>query len=123
MKPKYPKFAEDLRIWRKEAGVTQKELSEKTGISLSSITKYETGERHPREEQLDKIFDALGLEKTNVVINLVEGVNDITEEDLIYIKEEIDRILENLSPKFAKKLYEYTLDLQLLDRIDRFRRE
>lgn len=36
-----------LKNLRKEKGITQKELSTKTGISLSSIKQYELGKRIP----------------------------------------------------------------------------
>lgn len=122
MEKKYSNFAQDLRIWRKEAGLTQTELAKKSGISYSSICKYETGERKPKEEQVYRLMDALGFERREKLKNMDEGLFDLTEDDLIFIKEEVDRIMENLSPKSAKKLYEYVLDLQRLEQINGVRK-
>lgn len=45
---------------RQKAGLTQKELHKKTGIPMSSIAMYETGERIPslkRAKKLAKFFE------------------------------------------------------------------
>ena len=44
---------------RKEKKLTQKELATRSGISLSSLKRYETGERYPNIEQLQSISQAL----------------------------------------------------------------
>lgn len=47
----------DLRMSTK--GMTLRKLSETTGLAVSTITKYESGERTPNKENLKKIADAL----------------------------------------------------------------
>ena len=44
---------------RKEAGLTQEELSEKTGISQADISRLENGSRNPSLALLQRIADAL----------------------------------------------------------------
>jgi transcriptional regulator with XRE-family HTH domain len=56
------RFAKNLRIELIEQGWSRKTLSDETGISLSSIHKYCTGERHPKWVQLMKIKNALGCD-------------------------------------------------------------
>jgi transcriptional regulator with XRE-family HTH domain len=49
-----------LKSLRKSSGLTQKELAEKTGLSLSSIVSYENGLREPNAKSLEalvKYFD------------------------------------------------------------------
>lgn len=46
---------------RKECGMTQKELSEKTGISQSRLSQFECGERSMNSDNIDKIFKALNI--------------------------------------------------------------
>ncbi len=48
-----------IKYYRKQKGYTQDMLAEKTELSKMSIRRYETGERQPRVEQLEKIADAL----------------------------------------------------------------
>lgn len=44
---------------RKEAGLTQAELSEKSGISQADISRIENGSRNPSIALLQRIADAL----------------------------------------------------------------
>ncbi len=61
--------AEKIKYYRTGMGITQRELSEKTGISEISIRKYEAGERNPKPEQLKKISLALEIGE-NVLIDI-----------------------------------------------------
>ena len=46
---------------RKNAGLTQRELAEKSGSATGTIQQYELGKRQPRIEQLQAIASALGV--------------------------------------------------------------
>jgi predicted ATPase/DNA-binding XRE family transcriptional regulator len=51
-----------LRTFRRQASLTQEELSERSGISVRAITDIERGQRkHPHRNTLDAIADALVL--------------------------------------------------------------
>lgn len=54
-------FASRLLKARAEAGMTQRELSEKTGISTVQLSRYEAGKSNPRLPLLFKLADALGV--------------------------------------------------------------
>lgn len=54
-------MAELIKKHRVEQGFTQTQLCEATGISISTLKKYETGVRHPKAEQLKRIAEALGV--------------------------------------------------------------
>ncbi len=62
----YEKYApersltEELVRIRKNAGLTQQELSERTGISQADISRLENGTRNPSVELLDRIAKAVG---------------------------------------------------------------
>ena len=45
---------------RKEAGITQQELSERTGIAQGDISKLENGSANPSVKTLERIATALG---------------------------------------------------------------
>lgn len=45
-------FPSRMKQARKEAGLSQREVAELTGISLSNIAKYETGKLEPDLEKL-----------------------------------------------------------------------
>ena len=48
-----------IRYFRKKAGLTQKELAEKIGLSDSALRNYELGNRKPDRDTLTCIADAL----------------------------------------------------------------
>lgn len=54
-------IAELIKKYRKERGITQEELCEAAGISISTLKKYETGVRNPKLDQIRKIAEALGV--------------------------------------------------------------
>lgn len=45
---------------RKSAGLTQKQLSEKTGISQSDISRLETGNSNPSIRTLQRLAEGMG---------------------------------------------------------------
>ena len=54
-------FGEKIRYVRTMLEMTQDELASKSGIHPVSIRKYETGKMNPREEQVIRIANALGM--------------------------------------------------------------
>jgi transcriptional regulator with XRE-family HTH domain len=56
-----PSFAERLRELRKQAGVTQAQLAERSGIPLGSIRNYEQGQREPYWNVAFRLATALGV--------------------------------------------------------------
>ena len=79
---------EKIRYFRKQRGISQELLAERTGINVNTIRKYEIGIRKPKVEQLKKIAD--GLE-----ISVIEFLD-------IEIENEADLIamLKKISPFF-----------------------
>lgn len=66
-------FGDILNILRKRDNLTQKELAQKLGISLSSISMYERGKREPDFETLEAIADYF-----NVNMNFLLGKEPIS---------------------------------------------
>ena len=46
---------------RKDSGMTQKELSEKTGINQADISKLENGTANPSLKTLQRLADCMGM--------------------------------------------------------------
>ena len=70
-------IAELIKKYRKECGVTQEQLCEAAGISISTLKKYETGLRNPKTEQLRKMAEALGVSEQVFMPITVKDRNDI----------------------------------------------
>lgn len=54
-------IGETIKNIRKDQGLTQKELAEKTGLALITIQQYERNVREPKLESIKKIAEALGV--------------------------------------------------------------
>ncbi len=54
-------IGEKIQFYRKANKLTQKQLSELSGLSEISIRKYEAGDRFPKAEQLQKIASVLEI--------------------------------------------------------------
>lgn len=90
--------AENIRKFRKERKMTQRQLGEKCGMYESQIRKYELGTANPKIDTIKKIADAL-----NVSIDRLTGdsVSSIIESRL----EELDESLETVAKEADVPLY------------------
>ncbi len=50
------KFSDKVKNARNKAGMTQVELAKALGVSLRTITNYETGDRYPKKRETYKIL-------------------------------------------------------------------
>ena len=55
------RIGDNIKYFRKLRGMTQKELGDKCGMADSMIRRYENGGSLPKEENLTKIAQALGV--------------------------------------------------------------
>lgn len=55
-------IGERIKLSRKKAGLTQKELGELLNVSAAMIAQYENNLRNPKFETLDKIANALNVD-------------------------------------------------------------
>ena len=70
-------LARTIKKYRKARKLTMEQLSEKSGINLSTLKKYETDNRNPKLEQLSKIAEALEVSVFEFLDIEVNPVNDI----------------------------------------------
>lgn len=70
-------LARTIKKYRKARKLTMEQLSEKSGINLSTLKKYETDNRNPKLEQLSKIAEALEVSVFEFLDIKVKSVNDI----------------------------------------------
>jgi transcriptional regulator with XRE-family HTH domain len=86
-------IGEKIKYYRTAHKISGERLSELSGISISTIRKYESGERKPKPEQLLKISEALGI-SINTFLDLdIKTVSDLLS--LIFkMDEQLDIRLE-----------------------------
>ena len=63
------KFNDRLKGFREEKGLTQVQLSDRTGISVRMIQKYEAGKARPRLDAAEKIAKALNISADELLGN------------------------------------------------------
>jgi transcriptional regulator with XRE-family HTH domain len=56
-----PAWSAELRRYRERAGLSRTALAARAGISEQALKAFEFGDRHPKEETLNAVIDALGL--------------------------------------------------------------
>lgn len=54
-------FGDKLRQLRIDAGLTQRDVAERTGLKLSALSHYEHGRREPSLRNLRRLSLALGI--------------------------------------------------------------
>ena len=60
---------EKIKELRKRAGLTQQELAKKSNLGISSIQRYESGERSPNVEALEKIAMGLNIDVRDLLFH------------------------------------------------------
>ena len=112
------KIGENIRHARQKAGLTQKELGEKLGISQAAVGQFESDKANPKIETLLKIATALNIKLSELVPinNALDWTFEKIEENRIVreysaidtaIKDNLDKMNESAK----KKVYDYTEDL------------
>lgn len=105
-----------LRETRKNKGYTLKELSVKSGVSLSFISDIENGRRTPSAEKAKKLAEALEIDVTMLLDEDVAAMIKEVKKDAEGISDPniraIARAGKNLTPeqtaelkKFAERLF------------------
>ncbi|MGO9482359.1 MAG: type II toxin-antitoxin system Y4mF family antitoxin [Candidatus Kryptoniota bacterium] len=58
---KYAEIAEAVRVHRKEAGLSQKQLADLAGVGKTAVFDIEKGKESVRLDTLVKVLDALNI--------------------------------------------------------------
>ncbi len=70
-------IARMMKYYRQLKNISQEDLSNLSGINLSTIKKYEVGIRKPKYEQLEKIAEALGINVNHFYNTEYKTVGDV----------------------------------------------
>lgn len=86
---------EKIKEIRKKLGLTQKSLSTKAEIGLASLQRYESDERSPNLEALEKIADALGVDVGEFLPHIELPISS----NFIHYRNKSDLSIKELSQK------------------------
>ena len=107
-------IAERIVVARKKAGLTQKELGERMGISDASIAQYESGKRNPKLATLNRIASALEV-PTEELVDL-EG--ELAGEEKLDDRVFYEKIMEN-TDKLRQEIVGLKAQVQRLEDVIR----
>ena len=94
-----PKFSDMLGYLRKKQNMSQKELSEKIGVSRSTIGMYETGEREPDFETLEALADVFNVNMDTLLGKVAQNENKPAEPELDELDQELLSLAAQLTPR------------------------
>lgn len=109
-----------IKKFRKEKGLTQKQLGKACGIDEANIRKYENGKQTPRIENLEKIANAMGMSASDLIMSqMADLLPDIEIADPpVFAPKKEDEIIGyyiQLNEEGQKKATEYVKDLTKID--------
>ena len=115
-------LGERIKSARRECGMTQKDLADKTGMTYQQISQYERNERQPKVETLIRISNALNKSLESFV-NYEEmfAANAIQKSHVVVPNEMLDDILDimdvfvSVKKKARRRVVEYANEIALID--------
>lgn len=95
-----------LRYARKKAGLSQRQLGRRAGVTQASIARIEAGETSPRFETLERLLSACGFE-----------VEPVLKRGIGIDKTIMDRLLDLTPSERARQAVEEARALEKLPRL------
>lgn len=99
-------FIQNLKFYRKKAGLTQEKLAEAIGMSTAYIGDMEARERFPSAETIDKIADALNIRTSELFDEFGSPENIKSTFEKIYattiqqeLKTRLDAVVDEVCSK------------------------
>ena len=89
-------FIQNLKFYRKKAGLTQERLAEIIGMSTSYIGDMEARERFPSAETIDKIAEALNVRPVTLFDEFASPENIKSTFKKIYATSLKDELMSRL---------------------------
>jgi transcriptional regulator with XRE-family HTH domain len=100
-------IAERIRLTRQQKNISQKDLADKAGVNLKSLSRYELDSSIPPSDALKLIADALGV-STDYLLN----DNEVAIKDKELLKK--FEVIQELNGD-TKKLVDNFLDMIIRD--------
>jgi len=116
-----------IKAARKSTGLTQKELGERLGVAYQTLAQWENNLRNPKYETLQRIADALGIERYNLIPEekaAIEYVKDRSAELEAWKvrKDEIGKSLAKLNEEGQQEAVERVKELTEIEKYKRKRK-
>lgn len=99
----------NIRVKRQLKGLSQKELADKLGISISTLSRYESGAVRPSSDKLSMIAEILDT-TVDSLLGIESSRVALSEDDTMFV--DIDKYVIS-KPDFIKRLTYYTQNCEL----------
>lgn len=99
-------IGEKIKSYRNKAKLTQKDLAEKSGISLRALSNYESEIRDPSMEVIIKISDALGVDPLDIVDKEVKDMRQLIDKFAKKMAEDAFNAIYETVPSWTKAGFE-----------------
>lgn len=77
-------FGDNLKLIRKERGITQEQLAEMLDVSRQAVSKWEAGNGYPETDKLVTISKKLNVSLDYLMDNEPTGVSEVKEKTVVY---------------------------------------
>lgn len=115
-------FSDTLKELRKNKNISRQQLAEATGISVHSISSYESGRREPNSKAMTALEDYFGVSGTYLrgEANQIEAPFKWDDEESVdAVRDSFSFVLKKLSdgisqcnPKHQKLIFDILMELQ-----------
>ena len=103
-------FAENLRFYRRNLGITQEELARRVGSTRSSINNYESAKSEPSFEALCCLTRELGVDLDQLLLEQdyttpYIHIRQVTDDEaaLLQVYREADPVYQNVAYDILKQ--------------------
>ena len=103
-------IAENITHFRKQRGITQKELAKEVGITASTMTDYMKLRSAPSFGVIQKLADYFGVKKSDIDTTFKE--ESINSSSAVLSKSKIQSIYDELEPNRQRKVVTYAEKLR-----------
>ena len=104
-------FKDMLKYFRQNAGLSQRELAKRLGVSPSTISMYEVGNREPDFETEEKIADYFNVDLNTLRGKDVEASTPAAAPQTTPDQEELLKCYDALNEDGQAKVRDYAADL------------
>lgn len=98
-------FSEKVRELMKDAGITQKELSKKSGVSEASLSRYLSGSLKPRMDIIINVSKALGVSPGELTGDINAIKQDSYAETISIVARNRNKLTDEEKTEIIKVLF------------------
>lgn len=100
-------ITKDIRKFREEKGLTQKELGKRCGMSESTLRQYESGLKNPQIDTIKKIADVLEV-PLKEILHIAEDGKRIIDLSYLDIEQQVNTYMVNIIPNIKEQIEKET---------------